>query len=245
MTFPSKVFMPFVVLGDPSYEESLSIITALVDNGAGALELGFPFSDPIADGPAVQAANLRSLCAGMTTEKCFALIEEVRSFTSVPISVMLSYNIVHRYGVDAFYARCAVLGVDAVLCPDVPLEESGPLIDAARAHGIAQVPLVSPMTSPSRIAELCEDHSGYVYLVSVMGTTGARSSLATALPAMVRGIKAVTSLPVYVGFGISQPEHVKRVLSLADGAICGSAICELIREGKDVGAFCKSMSRVL
>ena len=229
--------MPFVVLGDPTYSQSLNIIGSLIKSGAGALELGFPFSDPIADGPVIQKANKRALDNHMTTKKCFDILAQVRSYSDIPISLMLSYNIVYNYGTEEFYKRCNRLEIDAILCPDVPLEESGPLLKYSKKYKIPQVFLVSPTTTGPRMKQLAtisNQTSGYVYLVSLLGTTGVRQDTNTELPALIKQTKRYFNIPVYVGFGISSPEHVKDVLSLgADGAISGSAICKIIEENLD------------
>lgn len=242
--FKSKAFMPFVVLGDPNYESSIKIIKSLIDNGADALELGFAFSDPIADGPVIQKANNRALANGITTKKNFMILEEIRKYSSIPISLMLSYNLVYNYGTEKFYQKCSELKIDAILCPDIPLEESEELVKYARKYNIHQIFLVSPTTTIQRMKELNIVCSGYVYLVSLLGTTGTRTELNTKLPKLIKTVKKEMKLPIYVGFGISEPRHVKEVLEAgADGVICGSAFCKIIEEGKinDIGKFCKQM----
>jgi tryptophan synthase alpha chain len=245
--FKSNAFMPFVVLGDPNYEESIKIIKGLIDSGADALELGFAFSDPIADGPVIQKANNRALESGITTAKSFAILEEVRKYSNVPISLMLSYNLVYNYGTEKFYETCSKLGIDAVLCPDIPLEESEELVGFARQYNTSQVFLVSPTTTVERMKQLNEVCSGYVYLVSLLGTTGTREELSKKLPELIKTVKREMNLPVYVGFGISEPRHVKEVLDMgADGAICGSAICKIIekneKSAEEIQKFCKTMT---
>ncbi|MEA3515435.1 MAG: tryptophan synthase subunit alpha, partial [Nanoarchaeota archaeon] len=234
MRFRKNIFMPFAVLGDPNHKQSFEIIKTLIDSGAGALELGFAFSDPIADGPVIQRANKRALAGGITTSKAFHILEEVRNYSSIPISLMLSFNIMYQYGIEKFYKRCSELQIDAVLCPDIPLEESGELIDSARNHHINQVFIVSQTTNRERMMRLNNVCSGYFYLVSLLGTTGIRDNLDSDLQFLIKKTKDRTSLPVYVGFGISNPEHVRNVIRYgADGAICGSAICRLIESNLD------------
>jgi len=246
--FKSNAFMPFVVLGDPCYEESIKIIKGLIDNGANALELGFAFSDPIADGPAIQKANNRALDSGITTKKSFSILGEVKKYSDVPISLMLSYNLVYNYGTKKFYEKCSKLRINAVLCPDIPLEESSELVKYAKQYNINQVFLVSPTTTIERMKQLNAVCSGYVYLVSLLGTTGTRKELSKKLPSLIETVKHEMNLPVYVGFGISEPEHVKEVLSMgADGVICGSAICKIIEKNdksvEEVNRFCNTMSK--
>jgi len=252
--FKSKVFMPFAVLGDPNYEESLKIIQGFVKNGAGALELGFAFSDPIADGPVIQKANNRALEKGITTKKAFEIIASVRKETTIPISVMLSYNIVYNYGVENFYKKCAELKVDGVLCPDVPLEEAEELITLSKKYKLAQIFIVSPTTTKERMGLLNKYASGYTYMVSLLGTTGVKTELNTKLPAMIKLCKKEMNLPLYVGFGISQPQHAANVIKLgADGAISGSAICKIVEENltnpkemqEKINKFCKEMSEAV
>jgi len=245
MNFPKNIFMPFVVLGDPSPEESLEIIKSLIDNGAGALELGFAFSDPIADGPTIQKASNRVLAKGMTTAKGFEIVAKVREYSKIPISVMLDFNIVLNYGPDKFYAKCKELKIDAVLCPDIPIEEEEEVLPHAKKHGIHQIFLVSPTTSDERMKKIASYCTGYVYLVAVLGITGARDNLDKEIEDLISRTKKVFDIPIYVGFGISKPEHVRSVLSMgADGAIAGSAFCKMIEEGNidGIGEFCKSMS---
>jgi tryptophan synthase alpha chain len=243
--FKKNIFIPFVVLGDPTYEKSIKIIKSLIDNGVGALELGFAFSDPIADGPVIQKANNRALENGITTNKSFKILKEIRNYSKVPISLMLSYNLVFKYGTEKFYKKCCELKIDAVLCPDVPIEESNDLMIYSKKFNINQIFLVSPTTTKNRLKKIKKLCKGYVYLVSLLGTTGEKNLVNQKLPKLIKLVKKEINLPIYVGFGISKPEHVKEVLNMgADGAICGSAICKLIENKKinSIGEFCKNMS---
>ncbi len=250
MKFPRNIFMPFVVLGDPNYEESIKLIKLLIDNGAGALELGFAFSDPIADGPIIQRANKRALENNMTTQKAFEILNVIRNFSSIPISLMISFNIIYNYGVEKFYIKCSDLKINAILCPDIPLEESDELVKIANKYKINQIFLISPSTTQERLADLRKVASGYIYLVSLLGTTGIRAELDKYLSDLIERSKKYFDIPIYVGFGISSPEQVKNVLAFgADGTICGSAICKIIEENisdpekmrEIVQEFCKNM----
>ncbi|BAM70763.1 tryptophan synthase alpha subunit [Methanothermobacter sp. CaT2] len=222
-------FVPFVVAGDPDMETSIEIIRTLVDAGADALEVGFPFSDPIADGTSVQGADLRALRAGMTTEKCFQLIERVREFTSIPIGLLVYYNLIYRMGVDEFYRRAAEAGVTGILAADLPPEEASDALRAAEKYDIDQIFIVAPTTGSERLKRISEVSSGFHYLVSVMGVTGARSRVEDATIELIKRVKAEGSLPVMVGFGVSRPEHVRMLRDAgADGVIVGSAIIDVI-----------------
>jgi len=232
--FPSDCVMPFVVLGDPNYETSLEIIINLIDSGAKALELGFPFSDPIADGPVIQRANLRALKNGMTTEKAFNLVQQIREHSPLPISLMLNFNIVLQYGVDNFYSKCKELKMNAVLCPDLPLEESKEVIPYAKHHGVGQVFLIAETTSNDRMEKYARITSGYCYLVYRLGPTGSQDELAGKTEELVSRVRQFFDIPTYLGFGISKPEHVKEALSKgADGVIIGSHLIEVIEKNLD------------
>lgn len=240
--------MPFVVLGDPNHEKSIEIIKTLIDNGAGALELGFAFSDPIADGPVIQKANLRALKNGTTTAKNFEILKEIRNYSKIPISLMLSYNLAYKHNLEEFYKKCAELKIEAVLFPDVPLEEAKDALNLSQKYGINQVFLVSPTTTKERLKEIKKVCKGYVYLVSILGTTGTRENMNTHLKELIQRTKQELALPIYVGFGISKPAHVKEVLEMgADGTISGSAVCKIIEETNadttKIGEFCKEMSQ--
>ena len=251
MTFKKNIFMPFVVLGDPTYDKSIELIKLLIDKKVGALELGFAFSDPIADGISIQKANKRALKNGITTERAFKILEEIRNYSSIPISLMLSFNLVYQYGTEKFYSRCKLLKIDAILCPDVPLEESEELVRLSKLFNLNQVFLVSPTTDDLRMKKIAKVCSGYLYLVSLLGTTGVRDHINNDLGVLIRRVKEQIDLPVYVGFGISKPEHVKDVIQKgADGAICGSAICKLIEDNLldflktkiEISDFCGKMN---
>ena len=249
--FKSSIFVPFVTLGDPTKEQSAKLIKSLIDNGAGALELGFAFSDPIADGPVIQRANNRALKSGITTKKAFEILEDAREYSSIPISLMLSFNIMFSYGTEKFYKKCSETGIDAVLVPDVPLEESKELVELAKKYAVHHISLITPTTTDERMRAISKISSGYAYLVSLLGTTGTREKLAQELPEMISRAKKNMPMPVYVGFGVSKPGHVQNVLGLgADGAISGSAVCKIIEKNlenfgemeKEIGKFCREMS---
>lgn len=225
-------FVPFVVLGDPDAKTSLEMVKALIDNGADALELGFPFSDPIADGPTVQAADQRALDAGIDTDKCLLMIGKIRSHDAkIPISLLVYYNLVFQRGISKFCRNAVGAGVDALLIADMPIEESDYLLEQAKKHGISQVFLVAPTTPNSRIRAISSKCSAYLYVVSLLGVTGARTSLQGSAVKLIKRIRPLSKLPLLVGFGISKPKHVKEVIKAgADGVIVGSAIINIIKE---------------
>ncbi|MBN2066854.1 MAG: tryptophan synthase subunit alpha [Candidatus Diapherotrites archaeon] len=225
-------FIPFLVLGDPNAELSLEIAKTLVDSGADALELGPCFSDPIADGPSIQEADQRALASGMNTDKSLALIKRIRAYNKeIPISLLIYYNLIFQRGVDKFYSDAKKAGIDAVLAADCPVEEAKPLLKAARKHGIDQVFIVSPTTTKKRLKKILKHCSGYVYVVSLLGVTGARATLQNRAIHLIRRVRPYTKLPLCVGFGISRPKQVKQVINAgADGVIVGSAVINIIKE---------------
>lgn len=225
------VFIPFIVAGDPDYDTSLKIAKNLVDNGADALEIGFPFSDPVADGPSVQNADLRAFDSGMTIEKCFKFIKELREYTDKPFGLLLYYNIVYKHGIDEFYKKLKESGVNAVLIADLPPEEADDVIKAANKNSLEQIFIVSQATDNERLKNITKIVGGFIYIASVMGTTGARNKVEHNTTELIKRIREHTEIPLCVGFGISKPEHVKEVLNAgADGAIVGSALINIIAD---------------
>ncbi|QIQ20264.1 tryptophan synthase subunit alpha [Zophobihabitans entericus] len=223
-------FIPFVTLGDPTPQISLDIIDTLVTSGADALELGIPFSDPLADGPTIQNATLRAFAGGITVAKCFEMLTIIRSkYPDLPIGVLVYANLVFRGGIDSFYARCAKAGVDSVLVADVPLEESEPFRQAALAHDIDPIFICPPNATPEVIQQIALNGSGYTYLVSRSGVTGAENSASQSLTHLVKQLAEAKAPPAIQGFGISKPKQVKETItSGAMGAISGSAVVNII-----------------
>ena len=223
------IFMPFVVIGDPSPEASMQLALTLCDNGADIIEFGFPFSDPPADGPVIQAADDRALRAGVTPAMCLQFIADLRAQRGTPVALLIYYNLILQHGVDRFYEQAASAGVNAVLVADVPVEHAKPLLTASEEHGIAQVFIASELSSDERLQRLAAAGSGYVYTVARIGITGEQSEVSSGLANTLQRARAATNLPLFVGFGISAPEHVRAVMDAgADGAICGSAIVRII-----------------
>ena len=225
-----KALVPFVVIGDPDFNTSLKIVKTIVESGADILELGFPFSDPIADGPTIQSADVRALNKGVNPEKCFKFIKQVRKFTDMPIGLLVYYNLIYQRGTNKFFYDCKLAGVTSVLAADVPVEESAEIVQAARKHKIDTVFIVSPLTDNKRLKLILKKCKGFVYIVARLGVTGARADMKESTLKLVKRVRKQTKLPLCVGFGISKPEHVKSICKAgADGAIVGSAIVKLIQ----------------
>lgn len=225
-------FVPFVVLGDPDYAASKEIIRVLVGSGADVLELGLPFSDPIADGKTIQAADQRSISSGMNTLKAFELIKFARSLDrDIPIGLLVYFNLVFSLGIEEFYRMAKAAGVDGILIADMPIEESGQVLGVAEKQGIDQIFLIAPTTDNKRAKAILSKSRGFAYLVSLTGITGERKKLSPEALSLVRRVKKFSKLPLCLGFGISNSEHVRMVkASKADGVIVGSAIVKLVEK---------------
>lgn len=228
-------FIPFVTIADPDLDTSYEIITTLIDAGADALELGIPFSDPIADGPTIQAANIRALSNPITTQNCLDLIAKVRqNYPSTPIGLLLYSNLVLAKGIDGFYQMAKDAGVDSILVADVPMRESKPFRLAAEKAGIDPVFIVPPNVSDDTLRQVASYSRGYVYLLSRSGVTGAETSAAMPAEIMINKLKQYNSAPPVLGFGISTPDQVKGAIeSGAAGAISGSAVVNIIEKNLD------------
>jgi tryptophan synthase alpha chain len=225
-------FVPFCVLGDPTPDESLAIVQALADSGADALELGIPFSDPVADGPTIQAADARALAAGTRPSHAWQIIAELRrAHSELPIGLLVYANLVEARGRDRFYASAAAAGVDSVLVADVPTVEAQPFAQAANSAGIDPVLIATPNASDADLATIASTTRGYTYVVSRTGVTGAESEARLDHAALIAKLSALGAPPSLLGFGISRPDHVRAALSAgARGAICGSAVVALIEQ---------------
>lgn len=224
-------FVPFVTLCDPDFDRSFEIIQTLVENGADALELGFPFSDPLLDGPVIQAANKRALDAGLSTDACFKLLAKIRQhYPAIPISLLLCANLVFVPGVEAFYQRCQTVGVDAVLIADVPVDYAEEFSKTAKKYQIAPVFICPPNAEHTTIKAIARQTQGYTYLVSRAGITSAdNQDCATNLDNLVAALQQENAAPILQGFGIASPQQVKQALKTgASGAISGSAIVKII-----------------
>ena len=222
-----KVFIPFVTGGDPDIDTSYEIIKTMAENGADIIEIGIPFSDPIAEGPVIQEADVRALNAGTTTDKLFDLVVKLRKEIDTPLIFMTYMNPIYVYGTDKFLEKCKEIGIDGVIVPDVPFEEKNELSDNCEKYGIDLISMIAP-TSDDRIETIAKEATGFIYCVSSLGVTGVRSEITTDIGKMVEHVKKVTDTPVAVGFGISTPEQAKKMAGLSDGAIVGSAIVKII-----------------
>ncbi|MFQ5490597.1 MAG: tryptophan synthase subunit alpha [Phycisphaerae bacterium] len=227
--------LPYITAGYPSLDATARLIRAFADSGAAAVEIGFPFSDSIADGPVIQESFHRVLETRQRVEQIWETIGQVRAEIDLPLVAMVSCSLVERQGLDAFTRHCASAGFDGLIVPDVPLEEAPRVSAAAEGAGLCHIMLVADSTPADRARRIVELCSGFVYQIAVSGTTGERSTLQTDLAANVERLRSLTSLPISVGFGIATPQHVRQVGRLADGVIVGSAVVRRITEAIDAG----------
>jgi tryptophan synthase alpha chain len=232
-----KAFIGFVTGGDPAITKTEEFVLQMVRAGADLVEIGIPFSDPIAEGKVIQEANIRALSAGATVEKIFGLVESLRKKTDVPLVFLTYLNPVFHYKYDAFFKRCQSVGLDGIIIPDLPFEEQAEVRDSASKYGVDLISLIAP-TSEARIREIAKTAAGFIYLVSSMGVTGVRSEIKTDLGSMVAAVKSASGVPVAVGFGIHSPDQAADIAKIADGVIVGSAIVKIIaRYGEDAGPY--------
>ena len=244
-----KAFIPFITCGNPDLETTAAVVRAAAANGADLIELGIPFSDPTAEGPVIQGANLRALNGGVTTDKIFDLVRNLRRDVEVPMVFMTYANVVFSYGSERFISTCREIGIDGLILPDVPYEEKEEFLPICRRYGVDLISLIAP-TSEDRIAMIAREAGGFLYIVSSLGVTGVRSEIKTDLGAIVETVRQNTDIPCAIGFGISTPEQAAKMAGISDGAIVGSAIVRLIGEhGKDapeyVGEYVKRMKEAL
>lgn len=244
-----KAFIPFITCGDPNLETTKKIVRSMAANGADLIELGIPFSDPTAEGPVIQSANLRALTNGVNTEKIFDMVKELRQDISIPMVFMTYSNVVFSYGADKFISICAEIGIDGLILPDLPFEEKKEFDDTCKKYGVDLVSLIAP-TSANRIAMIAKEAQGFIYIVSSLGVTGVRSEINTDIASLVKLVRENSSVPCAVGFGISTPEQAAKMASISDGAIVGSAIVKLIAEhgenaAEPVGDYVKKMKDAL
>jgi len=223
--------IPFFVIGDPDFKTSLSIVKTAIDAGADILELGIPFSDPTADGPTIQKADIRSLQNGMSVKKALEFIRKVKDYKDVPIGLLMYYNLIYQYGAEKFFSDFHKAGVNSVLVADLSIDDADEITAPARAAGLDTVFMVTPNTDTERIKLIASKTTGFIYTVSLLGVTGSRESLSNTVTGLVAKLKKLTSIPICVGFGISKPQHAATIAAAgADGVIIGSKIVELIEQ---------------
>ncbi len=240
-----KAFIPFITCGDPDLETTKKIVKAAADNGADLIELGIPFSDPTAEGPVIQEANLRALSNKITTDDIFELVRDLRKEITVPFVFMTYANVVFSYGTDKFLRICSEIGIDGIILPDVPFEEKEEFAPVCEKYGVDFISMIAP-TSENRIAMIAKEAKGFLYTVSSLGVTGTRSSITTDLASIIDVVRKNSDIPAAIGFGISTPEQAAKMAAVSDGAIVGSAIIKILAQyGKDapkyVGEYVKSM----
>ena len=225
------VLIPFFVLGDPDESTSLELIKTAIDAGADILELGVPFSDPIADGPTIQKADIRALERGMNCRRSLEMIAQIKQYRDIPIGLLMYYNLICHYGKESFYRDAAAAGVNSVLVADLTIDDADEVTPLAKANGMDTVFMVTPVTSAERQARIAQLCSGFIYTVSLLGVTGARTELSDTIGPLLSSLKAQTDVPVCVGFGVSTPEHGRQLARLgADGVIVGSAVVNIIEQ---------------
>ncbi|MBU2259583.1 tryptophan synthase subunit alpha [Patescibacteria group bacterium] len=239
----NPLFIPFVVLGDPDKEKSLDIVKTLIESGADALELGFPFSDPPADGPVIQEADMRALKSGIRVNDCFDLLRDIRKVTDIPIGLLIYFNLVLQRGIDKFYRECKEAGVNSVLIADLPLEHAKEVVPIAKKHGIAPVFIVSELSSDERMQNISKMSDGYLYVVSYLGVTGVEESvLEGKIKNTIDRARKHTDLPLCVGFGINSAQQAQAAVKAgADGVIVGSRIVKEVPDRKKIALVCEEL----
>lgn len=244
-----KAFIPFITCGDPDLATTAAAVRAAAQNGADLIELGIPFSDPTAEGPVIQGANLRALRGGVTTDKIFAFVRQLRQDVKVPMVFMTYANVVFSYGAEKFISTCKEIQIDGLILPDLPFEEKDEFLPLCHQYGVDLISLIAP-TSENRIAMIAKEAEGFLYIVSSLGVTGTRSEIKTDLASIVSVVRQNTKIPCAIGFGISTPEQAKKMAGLSDGAIVGSAIIKILQKyGKDappyVGEYVQQMKKAV
>lgn len=240
-----KAFIPFITGGDPSLDVTKKLLIAMEEAGADLIEIGLPFSDPIAEGEVIQEATQRALAAGCTTDDLFDMVKEARETVKIPLVFLTYLNSVFSYGKEAFMKRCVECGIDGLIVPDLPFEEKGEIADVCEEYGVAIVSLIA-LTSKERIRAIAREAEGFIYVVSSLGVTGVRSEITTDVEEMTDMVRQVTDVPCAIGFGISRPDQAARMAKVSDGAIVGSAIVRLVGEYKEaciseVSAYVREM----
>ncbi len=235
-------FIPYVTIGFPALGVTEELVPALVEAGADLVELGVPFSDPIAEGPTIQRASFRALENGVTLKHCFATARAIRAKTDVPLLFMGYYNPVFSYGVERYVNEAAAAGIDGLILPDLALEEAGEVMAACQKAGLDLILFVAPTSTDERIKQVAEIATGFIYCVALTGVTGARATMSEYLPELVKKIRRYTDTPVAIGFGISRPEHFAAVSKLADACIVGAALIDVIEQASPANRIAAATS---
>jgi tryptophan synthase alpha chain len=234
-----KAFIPFITAGDPDLDTTREILLAMQEAGADLIEIGIPFSDPVAEGPVIQAADDRALASGTTTDKIFDMVASIQNQIHIPVVFMTYINPIYVYGVEKFAKKTKECGVAGVIVPDVPFEEKKEIQDTFRQEGLTVISMIAP-TSKDRVQMIAKEAEGFVYCVSSLGVTGVRSEISTGISTLIEQVQAVKEIPCAIGFGISTPEQAKEMAAISDGAIVGSAIVKIVAEhGKDSVKYVK------
>ncbi|MBQ7175397.1 MAG: tryptophan synthase subunit alpha [Lachnospiraceae bacterium] len=244
-----KAFIPFITCGDPDLDTTEAAVRQMAENGADLIELGIPFSDPTAEGPVIQGANVRALAGGVRTDHIFEMVRKLRRDIGIPMVFMTYANVVFSYGAERFISACRETGIDGLILPDLPYEEKEEFLPACRTYGVDLISMIAP-TSEDRISMIAKEAEGFLYIVSSLGVTGTRSEITTDLASIIKVVRQNTSIPCAIGFGISTPEQAKRMADLSDGAIVGSAIIRLLEKyGREapphIGAFVREMKEAM
>lgn len=244
-----KAFIPFFTCGDPDLETTAAAVRSAVENGADLIELGIPFSDPTAEGPVIQNANVRALNGGITTDQIFTFVKELRRDVHIPMVFMTYTNVIFSYGAEAFIATCKDIGIDGLILPDLPFEEKEEFLPLCHKYKVDLISMIAP-TSENRIAMIAKEAEGFIYIVSSLGVTGTRDEIKTDLSSIVQVVRQYAHVPCAIGFGISTPEQAHHMAALSDGAIVGSAIIKFLEKyGKYapnyIGAYIKSMKNAI
>ena len=244
-----KAFIPFITCGDPDLDTTIEIVRSTAENGADLIELGIPFSDPTAEGPVIQGANIRALAGGVTTDKIFDMVRTLRKDVTTPMVFMTYANVVFSYGAEKFISSCREIGIDGLILPDLPFEEKDEFLPICEKYDVDLISLIAP-TSDKRVEMISREAKGFIYIVSSLGVTGTRNEISTDLSSLVAMVRKNTDVPCAIGFGISTPEQASKMAAVSDGAIVGSAIIKIIEKyGKDaakpVGEYVKSMKQAV
>ena len=244
-----KAFIPFITCGDPDLQTTAECVREAVRNGANLIELGIPFSDPTAEGPVIQGANIRALQGGVNTDKIFEFVRELRKDVFVPMVFMTYANVVFSYGAEKFISTCKEIGIDGLVIPDIPFEEKEEFQPYCKKYGIDLISFIAP-TSENRIAMIAKEAKGFIYIVSSLGVTGTRSEITTDLDKIVKVVRENTDVPCAIGFGISTPEQAHKMANIADGVIIGSAIVKILEKyGKEspahIGEYVKDIKQAV